>query len=81
MKTPRHVNTRAKAAMMVAVARHIAYVPMSRAYYDKKRAEGKLAQLGDSSLGQASCASHFGLWLNRGENTKYDKSSHHMGED
>ncbi len=40
-KTPRHVNTRAKAAMMTAVARHIVCVPQSKAYYDKKRAEGK----------------------------------------
>ena len=40
-KTPRHVNTRAKAAMMTAAARHIACVPQSKAYYDKKRAEGK----------------------------------------
>lgn len=41
VKTPRQVNTRAKAAMMVAVARHIACVPESKTYYDKKRAEGK----------------------------------------
>jgi transposase len=40
-KPPRHVNTRAKAAMMTAVARHIACVPQSKAYYDRKRAEGK----------------------------------------
>jgi transposase len=40
-RTPRHVNTRAKAAMMVAVARHISCVPSSKTYYDKKRAEGK----------------------------------------
>ncbi|MFZ1545992.1 MAG: hypothetical protein WAT12_02680 [Candidatus Nitrotoga sp.] len=48
MSTPGNPNsaspTRAKAAMMVAVAvaRHIAYVPMSRAYYDKKRAQERL---------------------------------------
>ena len=40
-KKPRQVNTRAKAAMMTAVARHIACVPQSKAYYDRKRAEGK----------------------------------------
>lgn len=40
-KTPRHINTRAKAAMMTAVARHIACVAQSKAYYDKKRAQGK----------------------------------------
>ena len=52
VKTPRHVNTRAKAAMMVAVARHIAYVPMSRAYYDKKRAEGKRHNQAIRALGR-----------------------------
>lgn len=51
-KTPRHVNTRAKAAMMVAVARHIACVPLSRAYYDKKRAEGKKHNQAIRSLGR-----------------------------
>lgn len=40
-RSPRQVNTRAKAAMMVAVARHIDNVPSSRAYYEKKRAQGK----------------------------------------
>ncbi len=52
VKTPRHVNTRAKAAMMVAVARHIACVPMSRAYYDKKRAEGKRHNQAIRALGR-----------------------------
>ena len=40
-RSPRQVNRRAKAAMMVAVAHHIRMVPESRAYYEKKRAEGK----------------------------------------
>ncbi len=40
-KSPKHVNTRARKAMMTAVCRHIAVVPESLAYYDKKRAEGK----------------------------------------
>lgn len=40
-RPPRQVNRRAKAAMMVAVAHHIWEVPESRAYYEKKRAEGK----------------------------------------
>ena len=40
-RSPRQVNRRAKAAMMVAVAHHIWEVPESRAYYEKKRAEGK----------------------------------------
>ena len=39
--SPRQVNRRAKAAMMVAVAHHIWEVPESRAYYERKRAEGK----------------------------------------
>jgi transposase len=51
-KTPRHVNTRAKATMMVAVARHIACVPASRAYYDKKRAEGKKHNQAIRALGR-----------------------------
>ncbi len=51
-KAPRQVNTRAKAAMMTAVARHIAYVPLSRAYYDKKRAEGKKHNQAIRSLGR-----------------------------
>lgn len=51
-KAPRNVNTRAKAAMMVAVARHIASVPASRAYYDKKRAEGKKHNQAIRALGR-----------------------------
>lgn len=51
-KTPRQVNTRAKAAMMVAVARHIECVPESRAYYDKKRAEGKKHNQAVRALGR-----------------------------
>ncbi len=51
-KTPRQVNTRAKAAMMVAVARHIACVPASRKYYDKKRPEGKKHNQAIRALGR-----------------------------
>lgn len=40
-KAPRQVNRRAKAAMMTAVARHANCVPQSKAYYQKKREEGK----------------------------------------
>jgi transposase len=40
-RTPRQVNTRAKAAMMVALARHVHCVPASRAFYERKRTEGK----------------------------------------
>ena len=38
---PRQVNRCAKAAMMTAVAHHARWVPESKAYYDRKRAEGK----------------------------------------
>lgn len=51
-KPSRQVNARAKAAMMVAVARHIACVPASRAYYDKKRAEGKKHNQAVRALGR-----------------------------
>ena len=37
----RHVNHRARQALMRALARHIEQVPQSRTYYDKKRSEGK----------------------------------------
>ncbi len=40
-KSPRQVNVRARAAMMIVVARHIGCVAQSRAFYDKKRIQGK----------------------------------------
>jgi transposase len=40
-KPPKHVNTRAKAAMMTAIDRHRKYVPESQRYYEKKRTQGK----------------------------------------
>jgi transposase len=40
-KSPRQVNVRARAAMMIVVARHIGCVAQSRAFYDKKRLQGK----------------------------------------
>ncbi len=51
-KRPRSVNHRAKAAMMTAVAHHIRCVPQSRAYYDKKRAEGKTHNQAVRALGR-----------------------------
>ena len=51
-RASKQVNTRAKAAMMVAVARHIAHVPTSKAYYDKKRAEGKKHNQAIRALGR-----------------------------
>ena len=51
-KCPRQVNRRAKAAMMTAVARHINFVPQSRVYYDRKRAEGKKHNQAVRALGR-----------------------------
>ena len=51
-KNTRQVNTHAKAAMMVAVARHIDNVPESKIYYDKKRAEGKTHNQAIRALGR-----------------------------
>jgi transposase len=51
-RSPRQVNWRAKAALMTAVARHIAQVPESRAYYEKKRAEGKKHNQAVRALGR-----------------------------
>lgn len=51
-KAPRQVNTRCKAAMMTTVARHIGCVPQSRAYYDRKRGEGKTHNQAIRSLGR-----------------------------
>lgn len=54
-KTPKHVNTRAKAVMMVAVDRHRKYIPESRNYYEKKRAEGKKHNQAVRALGRHLC--------------------------
>jgi len=51
-KCPRQVNHRAKGAMMTAVARHIDHVSESKAYYDKKRAEGKRHNQAVRALGR-----------------------------
>ena len=51
-RTPRQVNRRAKAAMMTAVARHILWVPESRAYYERKRSEGKTHNQAIRALGR-----------------------------
>ena len=51
-KTPKHVNTRAKAAMMIALDRHRKYVPESQRYYEKKRSEGKKHNQAIRSLGR-----------------------------
>jgi len=51
-KGGKQVNRRAKAAMMVAVARHYMNTPQSKSYYDKKRAEGKKHNQAVRSLGR-----------------------------
>jgi transposase len=54
-KPPRHVNTRAKAAMMIAVDTHRKRVPQSQRYYEKKRAEGKRHNQAIRALGRHLC--------------------------
>ncbi|MFQ5974634.1 MAG: transposase [Alphaproteobacteria bacterium] len=54
-KAPKHVNTRAKAAMMTAVDRHRKQVPQSQRYYEKKRAEGKTHNQAIRALGRHLC--------------------------
>lgn len=54
-KMPKHVNTRAKAAMMVAVDHHRRNVEESSRYYDKKRAEGKKHNQAVRALGRHLC--------------------------
>jgi len=51
-KTALQVNTRTKAAMMVAVAHHAWKVAESQRYYVKKRAEGKKHNQAIRSLGR-----------------------------
>ncbi len=51
-RAPRQVNKRAKAAMMVAVARHIPHVASSQAYYHKQRAAGKQHHQAIRALGR-----------------------------
>jgi transposase len=54
-KQPKHVNTRAKAAMMTALDRHRKYVLESEIYYEKKRSEGKKHNQAIRSLGRHLC--------------------------
>jgi len=51
-KSPQQVNKRAKAAMMVGMGHHIRKVTESKAYYEKKRAEGKNHNQALRSLGR-----------------------------
>jgi transposase len=54
-KAPKHVNTRAKAAMMIAVDRHRTSVPESQRYYEKKRVQGKTHNQAIRALGRHLC--------------------------
>ena len=54
-KAPKHVNARAKAAMMTAVDHHRKRVPQSQRYYEKKRAEGKRHNQAIRALGRHLC--------------------------
>jgi len=54
-KPPRQVNTRAKAAMMIAVDRHRKKALESQRYYEKKRAEGKKHNQAVRALGRHLC--------------------------
>lgn len=51
-RKPKQVNTRAKAAMMTAVARHYPLVEASQTYYAKKRAAGKKHNQAVRALGR-----------------------------
>ena len=61
-KTPRQINRRAKAAMMVAVDRHRKQVPVSQRYYEKKRAEGKGHNQAVRALGRHLCRIIFNMF-------------------
>ncbi|SDW16626.1 IS110 family transposase [Nitrosomonas communis] len=54
-KAPKHVNTRAKGAMMAAVDKHRKCVPESQGYYEKKRIEGKSHNQAIRALGRQLC--------------------------
>lgn len=60
-KRPKHVNTRAKAAMMTAVDRHRKGAPESQKYYEKKRTEGKTHNQAIRALGRHLCRVIFKL--------------------
>ncbi len=64
-KIPRHVNSRAKAAMMIAVDRHRKQVPASQRYYEKKRAEGKGHNQAVRALGRHLCRIIFRMLKDR----------------
>jgi transposase len=54
-KRPKHVNTHARAAMMVGVDRHRKKIPQSQQFYEKKRAQGKKHNQAVRALGRHLC--------------------------
>ena len=54
-RAPKHVNARAKAAMMTAIDHHRKRVPQSQRYSEKKRAEGKRHNQAIRALGRHLC--------------------------
>ncbi len=60
-KRAKHVNVRAKAAMMVAVDRHRKQVRQSQRYYEKKRAQGKSHNQAIRALGRHLCRVMFSM--------------------
>lgn len=63
-KTPKHVNTHAKMAMMTGVDRHRKQVPESQAYYEKKRTQGKSHNQAIRALGRHLCRVIFSMLSN-----------------
>ncbi|MGH8129041.1 MAG: IS110 family transposase [Gammaproteobacteria bacterium] len=51
-RRPHNINTRCQNALMTCVARHMACVPESRAYYDRKRDQGKTHNQAVRALGR-----------------------------
>ena len=89
-KQPKHVNTRAKAAMMVALDRHRKYVPESQKYYQKKRKEGKKHNQAIRALGRHLCRiiykllkeqREYQLWSEKGDTqAKVSSRSSRIGQ-
>jgi transposase len=60
-KPPRQVNTRAKAAMMIAIDRHRKRVRQSQEFYEKKRSQGKKHNQALRALGRHLCRIIFNM--------------------
>jgi len=67
-KPPRHVNSRAKTAMMAALDKHRKLVAESQRYYLKKKAEGKGHNQAIRALGRHFCRTMFKMLK---QNTPY----------